>query len=54
MREIWLPWVDKMNKEGEGLFKIEVYVGGTLNRAPPQQLKILRDGVTDIAFILPS
>jgi TRAP-type C4-dicarboxylate transport system substrate-binding protein len=54
MREIWLPWVEKMNKEGEGLFKIEVYVGGTLNRVPPKQLKILRDGVADIAFTLPS
>lgn len=54
MREIWLPWVDKLNKEGEGLFKIEVYVGGTLNRVPPKQLKILRDGVADIAFTLPS
>jgi len=54
MKDIWLPWVEKMNKEGEGLFKIEVYVGGTLNRVPPKQLKILRDGVADIAFILPS
>ena len=54
MRAIWLPWVEKMNKAGEGLFKIEVYVGGTLNRVPPKQLKILRDGVADIAFILPS
>ena len=54
MRDIWLPWVEKMNKAGEGLFKIEVYVGGTLNRVPPKQLKILRDGVADIAFILPS
>ncbi|MFC1867402.1 TRAP transporter substrate-binding protein DctP [Thermodesulfobacteriota bacterium] len=54
MREIWLPWVEKLNKEGEGLFKIEVYVGGTLNRVPPKQLKICRDGVADIVFTLPS
>jgi TRAP-type C4-dicarboxylate transport system substrate-binding protein len=53
MEKIWLPWVEKMNKLGEGMFKIEVYVGGTLNRVPPKQLKILRDGVADIAFILP-
>ena len=54
MRAIWLPWVEKMNKAGEGMFKIEVYVGGTLNRNPVKQLNILRDGVADIAFILPS
>ena len=54
MEKIWLPWVEMMNKAGEGMFKIEVYVGGTLNRVPPQQLKILRDGVADLAFIMPS
>lgn len=54
MAKIWLPWVDKMNKLGEGMFNIKVYVGGTLNRVPPKQLKILRDGVADIAFCLPS
>jgi len=54
MRKIWQPWVEKMNKAGEGLFKIEVYAGGTLNRNPTKQLKIVRDGVADIAFILPS
>lgn len=53
MKAIWLPWVEKMNKLGEGMFKIDVYVGGALNRVPPKQLKILKDGVADIAFILP-
>jgi TRAP-type C4-dicarboxylate transport system substrate-binding protein len=53
MKKIWLPWVKKMNELGEGMFKIEVYVGGALNRVPPKQLKILKDGVADIAFILP-
>lgn len=54
LRTIWTPWVNKLNKEGEGLFKIEVYAGGTLNRNPLKQLKILRDGVADIAFMIPS
>lgn len=53
MKNIWLPWVKKMNELGEGMFRIDVYVGGALNRVPPQQLKILKDGVADIAFILP-
>ena len=54
MKTIWGPWVAKMNKEGEGVFKIDVFAGGTLNRNPVKQLKIVRDGVADIAFILPS
>ena len=53
MKAIWLPWVKRMNELGEGMFKIEVYVGGALNRVPPKQLKILKDGVADIAFIMP-
>jgi TRAP-type C4-dicarboxylate transport system substrate-binding protein len=54
MKKIWAPWFAKMEKEGAGLFKIDVYAAGTLNRNPVKQLKILRDGVADIAFILPS
>ena len=54
VKQIWQPYIDKMNKAGEGLFKIELFAGGTLNRNPVKQLNILRDGVADIAFILPS
>ena len=52
MKKIWDPWVAKMNKEGQGLFKIDVFL--TLNKNPVKQLDILRDRVADIAFILPS
>ncbi len=54
IRAIWQPWIDEMNKAGEGLFKIELYPGGTLNRNPTKQLDIVRDGVADIAFVMPS
>ncbi len=54
IRAIWQPWIDDMNKAGEGLFKIELYPGGTLNRNPTKQLDIVRDGVADIAFVMPS
>jgi len=53
IKTIWQPWIDKVNKEGEGLFKIELFAGGTLNRNPVKQLNIVRDGVADIAFVLP-
>lgn len=54
IRAIWQPWIDEMNKAGEGLFKIELFPGGTLNRNPTKQLDIVRDGVADIAFVMPS
>ena len=54
VRKIWQPWIDEMNKAGEGLFKIELFAGGTLNRNPLKQLDIVRDGVADIAFVMPS
>jgi TRAP-type C4-dicarboxylate transport system substrate-binding protein len=54
MKTVWGPWVAKMEKEGGGAFKIDVFAGGTLNRNPVKQLKIMRDGVADISFIIPS
>lgn len=52
MKKIWYPWIEKMNKAGEGIYRIDVFPGGTLNRVPPKQLKILRDGVAEIAFLI--
>jgi TRAP-type C4-dicarboxylate transport system substrate-binding protein len=54
IKKIWQPWIDQMNKAGEGLFKIELFAGGTLNRNPVKQLNVVRDGVADIAFVMPS
>jgi TRAP-type C4-dicarboxylate transport system substrate-binding protein len=46
------PWIEMVNKEGEGVLKIEFYPGGSLGRDPKIQLKLILDGVADLAFIL--
>ena len=51
-QKVWTPIFDKMNKEAEGIFKIEVFAGGTLGRNPMQLMKILMDGVADVVHII--
>lgn len=50
--QVFGPWIEKVNKEGEGVLKIEFFPGGALGRDPKIQLKLLMDGVADLAFIL--
>ena len=48
------PWVDSINKDSKGTLDIEVYPGGSLGRNPSLQLKLVMDGVADMAFIIPA
>ena len=47
------PFVDAVNSEAKGLLEIEVFFRGTLGKAPAEQPQLVRDGVADIAFIVP-
>lgn len=51
-QKVFIPTVEKMNKEAEGIFKIDLYTGGTLSGDIFKQLKILKDGIADIALIV--
>ena len=51
-QKVWIPMFDKMNKEAEGIFKIENFSGGTLGRNPMQLMKILMDGVADLVHVI--
>ena len=47
----WAKWVhDQVGDE----IKIKLYPGGILGPNPVQQLKLLKDGVQDITFAVPS
>lgn len=54
LTKVFMPWVEQVNKEGKGFLKIDVYPGGVLGRSPLKQLELVRNGVADIAWILPS
>lgn len=47
------PFVDAVNKEGEGLVKIEVYPSGTLGKVQRDLPQLVLSGGADIAFIIP-
>lgn len=47
------PFVDNVNKDGEGIVHIDAYTNGALGRELPQQAQLVLDGVADIAFTVP-
>ena len=46
--EVFVPWVERGNRAGEGVLQIELYTNGVLGPDPTQQLKMIVDGVADI------
>lgn len=52
--QAYKPWVDLINQASEGTLQIEIFPGGSLGRNPTVQLKLVTDGVADMAFVVPS
>jgi TRAP-type C4-dicarboxylate transport system substrate-binding protein len=52
--DIAQPWAEWATKESGGELQVKIHAGGTLGRNPAQQLKLVQDGVVDIAWIVPS
>lgn len=48
------PWVDAINAAGKGVVKIDAFTGGALGRNPRLQVKMVLDGVADIAWAVPA
>jgi TRAP-type C4-dicarboxylate transport system substrate-binding protein len=48
------PWADDVVAASKGTVKIDKFPGGTLGRNPRVQVKLVLDGVTDMAFFVPS
>jgi TRAP-type C4-dicarboxylate transport system substrate-binding protein len=49
---IMKPWAERVMRDAKGLVEIKMYPGGTLGRDGSKQIKLLKDGVADIAFII--
>jgi len=47
------PFVDNVNRDGEGIVHIDAFTNGALGRELPQQAQLVLDGVADIAFTVP-
>ncbi len=48
------PWFEDVNKALAGKVHIDGFPGGALGRNPAVQVKLVQDGVADMAFIVPS
>lgn len=52
--QILVPFLDNVVADSEGTLDYKLYAGGTLGRSPVEQLKLVTDGVADMAFVIPS
>jgi len=46
------PFARDASAASEGALQIDVFAGGTLGRSPAQQLKLVTDGIADMAWIV--
>lgn len=51
--KILSKWAEKVTADSKGTLEIQMFAGGTLGRSPAQQLKLVEDGVADIAWVIP-
>jgi TRAP-type C4-dicarboxylate transport system substrate-binding protein len=52
--DAYKPWAEKVDKSAEGTLKIDLFPGGSLGRNPNVLVKLVTDGVADMAFVIPS
>lgn len=51
--EVFPAWGSRVEEATGGEVTIKMFPGGTLGRSPAQQLKLVEDGVADVAFVVP-
>lgn len=52
--EIVVPFLDRVVADSEGTLDYTYFPGGTLGRAPAQQLSLVQSGTADMAIVVPS
>ncbi|MGN0934241.1 TRAP transporter substrate-binding protein [Falsigemmobacter intermedius] len=52
-KNVLTAWAEDVSKASEGTLDVKMFAGGTLGRAPDQQLKLVEDGVADLAWVIP-
>ncbi len=48
------PFLDRVVADSKGTLDYQWFPGGTLGRAPAEQLKLVQDGTADIAIVIPA
>lgn len=47
-------YLDRVVADSQGTLEYKLFPGGTLGRAPAEQLKLVQDGVADMAIVIPA
>lgn len=53
-QQVMKPWADKVMKDAGGELDVQLFPNGALGRHPGKQLKMVNDGVADIAWVIPA
>lgn len=53
-QSIVIPFLDRVVADSKGTLEYKWFPGGTLGRAPAEQLKLVQDGTADVAIVLPA
>lgn len=51
---IVIPFLDRVVADSKGTLDYKWFPGGTLGRAPAEQLKLVQEGTADVAIVLPA
>ena len=51
--QVIVPLGKELSEASGGALKLDIFAGGTLGRNPLQQLKLVQDGIADIAWVIP-
>ena len=52
--KVLVPFLDQVVADSEGTLEYKFFPSGALGRSPVEQLKLVTDGVADMAFVIPS
>lgn len=51
-QKIFVPLFKKINRDGDGIIKIDLFSGGLLGRNPLQSFNMLKNGIADLSLIV--
>ena len=51
--KMFTPWIKMVEEASGGTLKLQGYWGGSLGRHPAKQFDLVKDGIADIALVLP-
>ncbi len=54
VQKVLIPWAKWWEEKSGGAVKVKFFFGGTLGRNPREQYKLVRSGIMDIGFVVPS